>query len=184
MNKLVLVLAIALAVSIATALLYARQAHREHARADALAERVFELEPIERGGSARPEASAQVEFPTAISTPSMKADPNVSELSEPIRPKTVMDFSGTLQTRRQVQRLQTALANGTALQEYQIQALITAIDDVQREVGQAEGETQRNERLIQVAADILFESQLEVFVALLSEQTQGGRSQTYLEAER
>ena len=89
-----------------------------------------------------------------------------------------MGFEGTLRARKQVERLQLALVSGTPLQDYQIQALITSIDDVHREMQKQRAleptqlHTETNERIIQRAADILFESQLEVFISLLHGQAQ------------
>jgi hypothetical protein len=94
-----------------------------------------------------------------------------------------MEFKGTLRARKQVERLQLALVGGTPLQDYQIQALITAIDDVHREmqkqraVGPMQLQTETKEQIIQRAADILFESQLEVFIPLLHGQPHDSEAQ-------
>jgi hypothetical protein len=186
MNKVVVVLSVLLLGSVVTALMYARDAQREQARADALVERVFELEPVETGGPTPGSASAHVEWaepPSAANTMGpVVADVPTSPTSS--APKPVMDFEGTLRARKQVERLQLALATGTPLQDYQIQALITAIDDVHREmqtqraVDPMQLQTETKEQIIQRAADILFESQVEVFIPLLHGQPQD------LEAQR
>jgi hypothetical protein len=186
MNKLPVVLSVLLVSSVVTALMYAREAHRERARADALVERVFELEPVEKGGLMPVQASARDQpaepAPTDDVVNSAAADVPASET--PSAPKSVMEFEGTLRARKQVERLQRALADGTPLQDYQIQGLITAIDDVHREMQKQRAlepiqlQTTTNEQMIQRAADILFESQLEVFIPLLQGQPQD------LEAQR
>ena len=90
------------------------------------------------------------------------------------------EYSGTLRARQQVERLQAALASGTPLQEYQVQPLIDAIDKARSSVEQEgatgdgrgeawnrEAQAEANSRIVQLAADILFESQLEQLIELL-----------------
>jgi hypothetical protein len=179
MNKPVSILCAALLGSVLVALWYARDARRERARADALLERVFEMEPVERSeGSARAPARAESVPSTSVAAPILQPkDEQLAADDVPQGPKAVMDFHGSLRARRQVERLQLALVNGTPLrtplQDYQIRALIGAIDEVHRESGDAtQLPSQTNGRIVQLASDILFESQLEVFVALLREQSQ------------
>ena len=186
MNKLPVVLSALLLGSVVTALMYAREARRERARADALVERVFELEPVEKGGLTPVQASAHVE--SAETAPERhEINPVVADVSNSqtaSERKAVMEFQGTLRARKQVEHLQRALATGTPMQDYQIQALITAIDDVHREMQQHRAlapmqlQSKTKERIIQRAADILFESQLEVFIPLVHGQPQD------LEAQR
>lgn len=180
MNKLSVVLSVLLLGSVVTALMYARDAQRERARADALVERMFELEPVEEGGLMPAQASAHVEW--SDEAPAGHAiDPVIADVPashKPSPPKAVMEFQGTLRARKQVEHLQRALVTGTPLQDYQIQALIAAIDDVhremqkQREVDPMQLQTATNQQIIQRAADILFESQLEEFIPLLHGQPQ------------
>jgi hypothetical protein len=79
--------------------------------------------------------------------------------------------------------LQSALTSGTPLQDYQIHALIAAIDRVRDEIAiekkntstrdassTIDWKTETNDRLIQDAADILFESQLETFIEVLKDE--------------
>jgi hypothetical protein len=185
MNKRATALYAAIACSVLVALWYARDARRERARADALLERVFEMEPVERSdGPARASAVARADSAPATPVAAPTLPPKYEQLplqDMPLGPKAVMDFPGSLRARRQVERLQLALVNGTPLrtplhtplQDYQIQALIGAIDDAHRESGDAaQVSSETNERILQLAADILFESQFEVFVALLREQSQ------------
>ena len=85
-------------------------------------------------------------------------------------------LSGSAHARAQVAQLQTALLGGTPLQEYQIRALIMAIDDVRTDIDRdrkaqpgaaIDWTAEEDERLVQAASDILFESQLERFIALV-----------------
>jgi hypothetical protein len=180
MNKLPVVLSVLLVSSVVTALMYAREAQRERARADALVERVFELEPVEKGSLMPVQASARDQraepAPTDDVVNSAAAEVPASET--PSAPKAVMEFEGTVRARKQVEHLQRALATGTPLQEYQIQALITAIDDVHREMQKQRAgdpmqlQSETNAQIAQRAADILFESQLEVFMPLLQGESQ------------
>jgi hypothetical protein len=71
-----------------------------------------------------------------------------------------------------VARLQSALATGTPLQDYQVQPLIDAIDQVRGESSpqgtqDAAPNGDANRRIIQATADILFESQLDALMDLL-----------------
>ena len=180
-NRSVLILSVALVCSAAIAVVYVRDSQRERARADELAKRVFELEPVEKSnGSASAQVDARVQ-PARSMPVGHGAEPEDEQLpitETPKAPKAVMEFKGTLRARKQVERLQLALADGTPLQDYQIQALITAIDDVHRELEAQRAnnitllQARTNERMIQVAADILFESQLEVFIGLLEDKPQ------------
>jgi hypothetical protein len=180
-NRSVLILSVALVCSAVIAVMYMRDSQRERARADALAKRVLELEPVEKSNGS---ASAQVDarLQPARSMPvghgAEPPDEQHSIADTPKEPKPLMEFKGTLRARKQVERLQLALVSGTPLQNYQIQALITAIDDVHRELEMQRAndttllQARTNERIIQVAADILFESQLEVFIELLQDKPQ------------
>ena len=180
-NRSVLILSVALVCSAVIAVVYVRDSQRERARADALAKRVLELEPVEKSnGSASAQVDARVQ-PARSMPVGHGAEPEDEQLpisETPKAPKAVMEFKGTLRARKQVERLQLALADGTPLQDYQIQALITAIDDVHRELEAQRAnnitllQARTNERMIQVAADILFESQLEVFIGLLEDKPQ------------
>ncbi len=183
----------ALAGSVAVAMMYERDLQRERARADALAARLLELEPLERSDGItnadrkiRVDASpnAYVNVPQSNKSPVEQS--TLTDAQE--QPKPVQEYLGTLRTRQQVERLQSALVSGTPLQDYQIRALIPAIDNARSGIDRhgaqsgardleppplgADAET--NERIIQAAADILFESQLEVLIQLLdSEETRG-----------
>jgi hypothetical protein len=180
MNKVVVVLSVLLLGSVVTALMYARDAQRERARADALVERAFELEPVETGGLQPVQPSAPVEpvEPPAAELAIESGTADIPADQRPPAPKPVMDFEGTLRARKQVERLQLALATGTPLQDYQIQALIAAVDAVHRDMQKQRAldpiqlQTRTNEQIIQRSADILFESQLEVFIPLLHGQPQ------------
>ena len=177
MNKPILLLSAALAASLAMTFIYGREVQRERARADALAARLGELEPLERGDGATPVLA--VEFRSDAQSALV---PAVERAALPVmagnaseQPRPVKDYPGTLQTRRQVERLQEALDNSTPLQEYQIRALIAALDAVRRESGEAQpiGTRDTNDRVVRAAADILFESQLEVFIGLLEREHAG-----------
>ena len=175
MKKLPIVLSVLLVGSVVTALMYARDAQRERARADALIERMLELEPVEKGGLMPAQANAHVESdepaPARHELNQIVAD--VSTSQTPSAPKANMEFQGTLRARKQVEQLQRALTAGTPMQDYQIRALITAIDAVHREmqtekaVDPMQFQSKLNEQIVQRAADILFESQLEVLISLL-----------------
>jgi hypothetical protein len=180
MNKVIVVLSVLLLGSVATALMYARDAQRERARADALVERVFELEPVEEVGLMPAQASVHVESaePAPAAHRINPVTAGVPASQTPSRSKATIKFQGTLHARKQVEHLQLALAAGTPLQDYQIQALITVMDDVHREMRQERTldpiqlQTKTNEEIIQRAADILFDSQLEVFIPLLQGEPQ------------
>ena len=186
-NRSVVILSVALVCSSVIAVMYVRDSQRERARADVLAERLLELEPVEKSNASAPaQVDARVQPARSVSI-GHGADPEDEQLpitDTPKAPKAVMEFKGTLRARKQVERLQLALATGTPLQNYQIQALITAIDDVHRELEMQRAndmtllQARTNERIIQAAADILFESQLEVFIGLLQDkprEMEGGR---------
>jgi hypothetical protein len=139
--------------------------------------RAFEHEPIEKGGQPTRDRDNAYSSPNETATTPViePASQHLVRADKPALPKEVMDYPGTLRTRRQVERLQVRLTNGTPLQDYQIRALIVALDDLHaqqaeqsesREVNQALA----NERMLQVASDILFESQLEKFMEMLREK--------------
>lgn len=173
------------AIAVPTAVVFNRDAQRERARADALAQRLAELEPIERAGSI--EAARAIDRVTNIppAAPDLAVErtdppptPSSSSNEPPKEPKRV--HRGSSRARAQVDRLRAALVDGTPLQEYQIRALITAIDAVHSEIDREKNaqaregatltidwEAERNERIVQAAADILFESQFETFMALV-----------------
>lgn|SRR5512138_1887788 len=168
MNRPALALSAALIVSIAFAALYARDAQRERARANALVMQLSEHEPLEKGGTS-PRASSD---PPAVrvthTEPPVEPSPVASaEIDTPTPTKPVMAHRGTHRTRQFVDRLQSALATGTPLQAYQIQPLIDAIDDVSRETESLGAHQNANGRIIQAAVPILFESQLDQLIALL-----------------
>ena len=159
------------------AVLLSRDLHHERERADALAQRLIELEPLERGGDPIPK-DADVEHRTDehVSVQQViESPPTAME-----RPRHVKEYQGTLRTRQQVERLQSALERGTLLQDYQIQPLITALDKVRYEIEQEDSNTKHgarvesgaetNRRIVRAAADILFESQLDTFVQLLDDE--------------
>lgn len=168
MNRPALALSAALIVSIAFAAMFARDAQRERARANALAMQLSEHEPLEKGGTS-PRASwdppsARVTQAEPPVEPSAVASTGI-DTPTPIKP--VMAHRGTRRTRQFVDRLQSALATGTPLQAYQIQPLIDAIDDVSRETESLAAQQNANGRIIQAAVPILFESQLDQLIALL-----------------
>lgn len=161
MNRLALALFVALVVSIALAAIHVRDAQRERARADALALRLAEHEPLEKGGSplhAVPDST--VVSDVRIEPPAEPTPPASTEIDSPTPAKPIMAYRGTHRARQFVDRLQSALASGTPLQDYQIQPLIDAID-------QAGTPEDGNARIIQAALPILFESQLDQLIALL-----------------
>ncbi len=182
----------ALAGSVAVAMMYERNLQRERARADALAERLLELEPLERSDGIT-DADRKIRVgasPNAyVNVPQSNKSPveQSTLIDAQEQPKPVQEYLGTLRTRQQVERLQSALVSGTPLQDYQIRALIPAIDNARSEVEEQRAESgarrheaalasdaETNERIIQAAADILFESQLEVLIQLLDrEETRG-----------
>jgi hypothetical protein len=182
-SKSSVVLCVALIASVAIMILLGRNLQRERARADSLAARLLELEPLEKSGGSTPtEADAKLER-DAYATNGHAIEPATKQRTltdAPEQPGPVKEYSGTLRARQQVERLQAALASGTPLQEYQIQPLIDAIDkartsveqegaagDVRGEAWNREAQAEANRRIVQLAADILFESQLEQLIELL-----------------
>ncbi len=178
MNKYVLSWSAALAVCIAIAVIYSRDVERERARANALEARVFELEPIEKDGSstgsyltASGNDSSHSEL-EPLPEPAI-AVPPADDV--PAKPRSVMEYGGSLSTRHFVQQLQTSLAAGTPLEEYQIRHLIAAIDEVRGTTGalpitDREAQSTANARIIQLSNEILFESQMDTLIALLNRE--------------
>jgi hypothetical protein len=188
MNKLFIVLAIALGGAVIAAYVYQRDMQIERGRADALAARVAELEPVERSSDSN---SGRANEGSSSSTPFDERVERAGQLPvtrvEPQATEVVKTYSGSVRARRQVERLQSALENGTPLQEYQIRALITALDQVWRELEQEkkaaptaiptdDHSAQARDRMVQTASDILFESQLETFIELLARDVEDGTS--------
>jgi hypothetical protein len=182
MNKSVLIISATLLGCAGLASFFARDAQQERARAQSLSVRLAELEPVEKARDPRAHdraVSSQISAPIEQAIPSADAAPVQPHASSP--PKLVRDYPGTLRSRRQVEQLQSALADGTPLQEYQIRALIAAIDRVHRDLERADEKADVratkppvqssaavNARIIEAAQDILFESQLERFMELLN----------------
>jgi len=184
MNKSVLIISAALLGCAGLASFFARDAQQERARAQSLAARLAELEPVEKASDPRAHGRA---VSSQISAPFEQViRPAEDTLAQPpasAPPKLVSDYPGTLRSRRQVEQLQAALADGTPLQEYQVRSLIMAIDRVHRDLEQADqnadvSTTARpvqssaavNARIIEAAQDILFESQMERFIELLNRE--------------
>jgi hypothetical protein len=183
MNKSLLIISAALLGCAGLATFFARDAQQERSRAQSLAVRLAELEPVEKARDPRAHdraVSSQISAPVEQVIPPADAAPE-PHASAP--PKSVMDYPGTLRARRQVEQLQSALADGTPLQEYQIRALIAAIDRVHRDLERADkhadvsttkppvqSSAAVNARIIEAAQDILFESQLERFIELLNRE--------------
>jgi hypothetical protein len=180
-SKPVLALVVVVLLGCAAAVvLLGRDLQRERMRADALAERLIELEPLERPGRSILNDADLKHRTDAYATAQQSIEPPPTSAPEQLQP--VEEVLGTLQTRQQVERLQSALESATPLQSYQIRALITAIDKVRNEIEQEESRVgtqsgslakrsaETNRRIVRAAADILFESQLDTFVQLLDDE--------------
>jgi hypothetical protein len=166
--------------------MFNRDLQRERARADALAGRLAELEPLERStnsAEAQPtERVRDVQPPArnlALERAEGHAESSSIEQNQPRPPSK--SYQGSTHARMEVDRLQAALVGGTPLQDYQIRALISAIDDIrgdiehrkkaqarEAELTSADWDEESRQRLIGAAADILFESQLERYVELVN----------------
>jgi hypothetical protein len=185
MNKPMLLLFVVLGIGAGAAVMMSRgDLEHERARADALAERLAVLEPVERASNsqlndaqARPVKAPPLQSELAVERPSEQPTSiDVPEQSS----KAKVQFRGSPQARQQVERLQAALVGHTPLQDYQTQALITAIDRVQAEIENEkknassesviDWQSETRDRLLQSAADILFESQFEKFIGLLKSE--------------
>ena len=183
MRKVVLFLTALIVVTLGVVIALRHDLQRERARADALAERVAVLEPVERPSSAMSTTAKNssnretAPGPLDLAVEHGPVRPTPMDVAEQPTPKKI--YRGSSHAREQVEHLQAALADGTPLQEYQIQALISAIDQVRGEIENAKKErsaqavtkSETNERLVQAAADILFESQLEKFIELLNRES-------------
>lgn len=152
--------------------MYALDLQRERARADALAMRLYENQPLEKSGSPIRLSTESALAPNTQIEP-IAEPPAVPPMAEmPNRVKPILEYQGTQRTRQLVARLQSALATGTPLQDYQVQPLIDAIDQVRGEsssqgMQNAAPNGDANRRIIQATADILFESQLDALMDLL-----------------
>lgn len=172
MKKLVIVLIIGLALTGAIAVKYSRDAQRERERAQSAQARLAELEPVERGGG-----SPLPVFDAESLAPPVKWDqqpPIETQAAQdaPARRRSLMEYKGSLRSRRLVWQLQDSLQDRTPLQEYQIQPLITALDEaahVSQGEGQGDARAASRHAIVQAAAPILFESQLEVLISLIED---------------
>lgn len=167
MNRPALALSAALVVSIALTAMYARNAQRERARANAFASRLSEREPLEKGGdgvsaNSNPSTVRDPQIPPALEASAEAAN----EIDTPTPSKPITAYRGTRRTLQLVDRLQSALATGTPLQAYQIQPLIDAIDEASKEAQPREAQEDANRRIVQAALPVLFESQLDRLIAL------------------
>jgi hypothetical protein len=185
-HRAFLSLVVLLGIAVGVAIVFRSDLELERARADALAERVAALEAVERPESVPgSDTNARVRevspAPSALAVERPVESPSSDAVEQPSKPKR--EFRGSLQARQQVERLQIALANGTPLQDYQIQALITAIDQVRDDIenekkaiakqpraSAVDWQTESRARLVQAAADILFESQLEKLIDMLDRE--------------
>lgn len=177
MNKPILIVCTLLAAAVASAAYLAIELQQERERADSLALRAFEHEPVEKGGVASSHANTR-----DLPHEPIASDAQSKPLDDPPPPevspqRSVLEFPGSLRSRQRVARLQSRLSDGTPMQDYQIRALIAAFDDLEKspqESDQPQGAGQaRSEHLIQVASDILFESQMGEFVEMLREGDSG-----------
>lgn len=178
MKKSVVLLSVLLIVAVTLASVFAVEWQHERKRADALALRAFEQEPVETGAVPKWRAPQVTPQPELASETASERPIEMPLEAEPQRPKreSVMDYPGTLRTREHVNRLQTRLSRGTPLQDYQIRALIEALDTLYLEQSSAQqadevdaNDARLNDQIIQVASDILFESQLEIYMEMLKE---------------
>lgn len=165
MNKPIFIVSVLLVAAAASAAYFAIELQQERERANSLAVRAFEHEPVESGGNTSTDAIA-ADWSQAPTVPPQIVQMGAQSESEnaPAPPKPVMDFPGSLRTRQFVARLQTRLASGTPMQEYQIRALIEAFDGLESSPDDSE-----SEQRIQAASDILFESQMEELVEMLKQ---------------
>jgi len=162
MKPIVIIAVLVAAAALIAAVTFRSDLQDQRARADALAERVATLEPVERGQpSALPQpVSPSTSIPTELTPPELP-------VSVPAEQTAAIDLGrGSAYTRQHVARLQEALRSGTPLQQYQVDALLEAIDATRTP---KDGAPTEKERLIQAASDILFESQMERYVELLSD---------------
>lgn len=162
-----------LAVGFAAILRHDLQNERE--RANELAERVAVLEPVERADSSKTRQLRPQTITAPIEPIEIERPPNVSTTRESVPPPTPV--RGSAHARRQVEQLQGALRDATPLQPYQINALADAIDRVRSEArgdGTA-GLATEHDRLVQAAAEVLFESQLERYIELLESESKDAR---------
>lgn len=178
-----LFLALAL-IAIAAIVSINRDRQQERDRADALAVRVAELEPIERPRESPSSSPHLVErgvaAPAEIAAPSERQEgTEVAGIAQPTA-DSVRSYRGSAQAHDLVSRLQRVLIDGTPLQDYQTRALLAAIDEVRSEVArdkmqsadrEVDWKSEENERLVQAAAEVLFESQLERFIDLLNAES-------------
>lgn len=191
-NKTTVILIALTGSATATAVMLNRDLQLERNRADALAARVAELEPIERPVTETAPSIARIRegpspSPNDLALERADARPASAITSQERPTRSTQTSRGSAQAREQVARLQAALVDETPLQEYQVRALIAAIDAV-RSNSDREGSAQvhdgavaidrkaeTNEPLIQAAADILFESQLERFIEIVKSESHAGR---------
>jgi hypothetical protein len=180
MKKSIALLSVLLLGAVVLAAFFAVELQVERERADALALRAFEQEPVEKG-TIRQRVEPELRTPPpewVAPTAPPKIAPPAAE-APPVA-KSAVDCPGTLRTRERVNRLQSRLSTGTPLQDYQICALIEALDAVHsdqstRQSAEEAGldEQRPNDELIQAVSDILFESQMEVFAEMLREGDRG-----------
>lgn len=178
MNKPIFIVCTLLGAAVASAAYLAIELQQERERADSLALRAFEHEPVEKGGAASSLANTS-ELPHEPIDPSAERN----RLEDPPAPpemspqRSVLEFPGSLRSRQRVARLQSRLSDGTPMQDYQIRALIAAFDDLERSPQESnqpyDAGHAGSEHLIQAASDILFESQMEEFVEMLREGDSG-----------
>ena len=183
MNRAAVVFIVVTTLAVAAAFMFNRDLQRERARADALAGRLAELEPIEQSTRSTaprlPERLHEAE-PASDDLALERSEPSPAPSSAEPEPDTPRKptYRASAQAREQVEQLQAALVHGTPLQDYQVRALIEAIDEVQKEIEQkkhaqdtaaiTDWDAERRQRLIETAADVLFESQLEAYIELLN----------------
>ncbi len=185
MNKSVVVIAIAIGATLAAAVMLRNELQRERERADALTERVAALEPIERStksSSTRPVPGNQAAPLASNHVPAEPPQPPTTTTVEPEQAsKPTIVPRGSLHARQQLERLQSALANGAQLQEYQIKLLIETIDGVRREIAversnrsaeasNVDWRTEEHQRIVRASYEFLFESQVEALMGLLERE--------------
>ena len=181
MNKPIVIVSALLVAAVGSAAFLALKLQDERKRADSLAVRAFEHEPVEAGGRAAAKQSSAADplhGPIPV-PPATASDEPTPTADTPVIQQSVMDFPGSLRSRQWVARLQTRLSDGTPMQDYQIRALIETLDVLDKEWRPSPDERDldeaRRDQTIQAASDILFESQMDELVEMLREKGIGDR---------
>jgi hypothetical protein len=131
MNKATALVTATVAIALGVTAALVRNLHAERERADALAERLAELEPVEATRIA-PQPRIEPQEPSRpVEWEIERRDSAIvksESVAEPPSPAPLDRASAP--TRRLIERLQAALVDGTPLQEYQVRALSDAFDRV------------------------------------------------------